>query len=73
MLRYVAAGFLVTVLHAAASGPLKAADLRSMPAQVSACFTPAESCVGAIVAAIAAAQTEIWVQAYSFTLPRILV
>jgi phosphatidylserine/phosphatidylglycerophosphate/cardiolipin synthase-like enzyme len=41
-------------------------------ARVSVCFTPARSCVGQIVAAIDAAQTEIRVQAYTFTATSII-
>ena len=41
-------------------------------ARVSACFVPAQECVGAIVAAIGGARTEIRVQAYGFTSAPIL-
>lgn len=36
-------------------------------AQVSVCFTPADRCVGSIVAAIGAARSQVRVQAYGFT------
>jgi len=52
--------------------PVAAGNSAPLPATVSVCFTPAENCVGSIVAAIAAAQTEIRVQAYGFTSPPIL-
>lgn len=42
------------------------------PARVSACFVPAQSCLGTIVAAIDGAQAEIRVQAYGFTSAPIL-
>jgi len=52
--------------------PVAAGNSAPLPATVSVCFTPAENCVASIVAAIAAAQTEIRVQAYGFTSPPIL-
>jgi len=52
--------------------PVAAGNSAPLPATVSVCFTPAENCVASIVAAIAAAQTEIRVQAYRFTSPPIV-
>jgi phosphatidylserine/phosphatidylglycerophosphate/cardiolipin synthase-like enzyme len=43
-----------------------------MPAEVSVCFVPGEPCAGEIVAAIAAARSEVRVQAYGFSAPLIL-
>lgn len=53
-------------------GPAAAAAAGPAPARVSACFVPARSCAGEIVAAIAAARQQIRVQAYGFTAPPIL-
>ena len=50
-------------------GPARAEKL---PAQVSVCFVPGEACAAQIVAAIAAAQAEVRVQAYGFSAAPIL-
>lgn len=68
---------LAGALFVAAAGPAPLERNHLPPhgpvaAQVAVCFTPAQHCSEAVVAAIDAAQREIRVQAYGFTSPSIL-
>jgi phosphatidylserine/phosphatidylglycerophosphate/cardiolipin synthase-like enzyme len=55
-----------------AAGMLLALTAQAAAAEIRACFTPGEDCTGLIVAEIAAARSEVLVQAYSFTSPPIV-
>jgi phosphatidylserine/phosphatidylglycerophosphate/cardiolipin synthase-like enzyme len=70
MIRTISALSLAGLLGFA--GHAQAQMLPQTEAQVSVCFTPAQSCVGQIIAAIDAAKSEIRVQAFSFTAHPIL-
>ena len=61
----LAAVIAVAFLHCAL--PLAVSAAPHAQADVSACFVPEEHCTGEIVAALDGAQTEIRVQAYSFS------
>ena len=56
---------------AAFAEPASAQPRSPVPAQVSVCFVPAESCRGEIVAAIAGAKREVRVHAFRFDVPEI--
>ncbi|WP_192884631.1 phospholipase D-like domain-containing protein [Paramagnetospirillum kuznetsovii] len=54
------------------SGVLLTLSAPAIAAEIHTCFTPGEDCTGLVVSEIAAARSEVLVQAYSFTSPPIV-